>query len=338
MNCNKVYFDAYQDKEVHRYIITTNDLVFEFLDFGARIHKIYQKLSLQSNIVLSFNSIQSYLESATYAGATTGRVAGRIKNGTFNLNDKQYHLDINNPPHHLHGGEKGMDKMIYKTDIINNENSVALNFTATLYEEDDYYPGNIDVTIRHTVDINNTWTIEYFAKTSEDTIFNPTNHVYFNLNQNFEQKIYNHELKISGSEYCEIDSNGLPTGNILKKETFNFNKKKDLIKGFMCEGNGSKIVGGYDHPFLLDGGKKLELSVPSQNLAIEADTDRDCVIIYTANGLDYQTETFHYQPHCAVAIEFQQIPDAINNQLSNIVLKKDEPFYSKSRYTIKRRG
>ncbi len=43
--------------------------------------------------------------------------------------------------------------------------------------------GDIDVTITHIYDADHQWSIEYEAVASEDTLFSPTNHVYFNLNQ-----------------------------------------------------------------------------------------------------------------------------------------------------------
>ena len=43
-------------------------------------------------------------------GATCGRVAGRISNAEFSLNDEDYALEANNGPNCLHGGSKGFDQ------------------------------------------------------------------------------------------------------------------------------------------------------------------------------------------------------------------------------------
>lgn len=52
-----------------------------------------------------------------------------------------------------------------------------------LKQDEDHYPGNIDIKVVFTYDASKTWTVEYFAESDADTLFNPMNHVYFNLNR-----------------------------------------------------------------------------------------------------------------------------------------------------------
>jgi aldose 1-epimerase len=47
-------------------------------------------------------------------GATCGRVAGRIANATFKLNNDIYDLEANNGPNCLHGGSNGWDRHVWK--------------------------------------------------------------------------------------------------------------------------------------------------------------------------------------------------------------------------------
>ena len=49
------------------------------------------------------------------------------------------------------------------------------------------------IKVIHTYDVEHRWTIEYEATSNEDTLFNPTNHVYFNLNRD-NNVIDNHSI------------------------------------------------------------------------------------------------------------------------------------------------
>ena len=51
-------------------------------------------------------------------------------------------------------------------------------------------------------------TVEYERKTNQDTLFNPTNHVYFNLNRD-NNVIDNHKIKSEQLNMYPIDRNNL---------------------------------------------------------------------------------------------------------------------------------
>ena len=51
-------------------------------------------------------------------------------------------------------------------------------------------------------------TVEYEAKTKQDTLYNPTNHVYFNLNRD-NNVIDNHKIKSEQLNMYPIDRNNL---------------------------------------------------------------------------------------------------------------------------------
>lgn len=71
------------------------------------------------NIVLGFDRLQAYLRgNPSYLGCTVGRVANRTAKGRFQLDGKKYRLAANNGLHHLHGGLRGFDKVVWAAEIV----------------------------------------------------------------------------------------------------------------------------------------------------------------------------------------------------------------------------
>lgn len=71
-------------------------------------------------------------------GAIVGRVANRIANGAFELDGKKYSLAKNNGENSLHGGLKGLDKVVWNA-FMNSDGSVAFAYLSKNGEEG--YPG-----------------------------------------------------------------------------------------------------------------------------------------------------------------------------------------------------
>ncbi len=87
-------------------------------------------------------------KSGPYYGCVVGRVANRIKNGKFSIDDKQYNLAVNNGTNHLHGGIEGFDKKIWQWEIINyGDDSAGFRFKYFSKDGEEGYPSNLNVTI-----------------------------------------------------------------------------------------------------------------------------------------------------------------------------------------------
>lgn len=121
---------------------------------------------------------------------------------------------------------------------------------------EDGYPGDMTIKVIHTYDVEHRWTVEYEAKTNQDTLFNPTNHVYFNLNRD-NNVIDNHKIKSEQLNMYPIDRNNLIENTssidllaIFKTNSISFsdifNSDNELLK----EQIGSR--NGLDHPLMLE--------------------------------------------------------------------------------------
>ena len=124
-----------------------NGLVCEITNYGARVVSLWVP-DINNNfddIVLGFDNIENYISAnEKYFGATIGRYGNRIRDGKFIINDKEYYLEKNNGPNHLHGGNKGFNDVIWEAEQINEQ---ILEFKYFSKNMEEGYPGNLDIKV-----------------------------------------------------------------------------------------------------------------------------------------------------------------------------------------------
>ena len=88
-------------------------------NFGGTILKILMpdNKGQKGDVVLGYDEIKEYQTRDAYLGALVGRVANRIRKGSFELNGKTYQLPINDGPNSLHGGIKGFSQKVFDAKI-----------------------------------------------------------------------------------------------------------------------------------------------------------------------------------------------------------------------------
>ena len=113
-SCNKLpSLGEYKGKEVECFQIINGSLIVTLSSFGASIISCKHK---DEELTLCWDKLEDLidpLKNPKY-GATCGRVAGRIANATFKLNNDIYDLEANNGPNCLHGGSNGWDRHVWK--------------------------------------------------------------------------------------------------------------------------------------------------------------------------------------------------------------------------------
>lgn len=239
-------------------------------------------------------------------GFTAGRVANRIANATFTLNGETYNTNKNNGKHTLHGGSQGFGERNWTITAL-SENSVTYYLHSN--DGDMGFPGALDMTTTYTLEDDGTLTFEYRAVCDSDTIFNPINHLYMNMNGNTSNK--NHDLWIDAEEYTKANSELIPTGEIVSVEgtTLDYREKNQYHgnndSNLCLNGEGYRKVAEMDG---LTGGYRVELF-----------TDRIGLQLYSDGKF--------------ICLEAQDYPDAINHEeFPSIVLEAGEEYYSKSAY------
>lgn len=330
-------------KDIVAYTLTNkNGVSLTAMTYGATVTDITvpDKDGNRKNIILAPDSLDDYVTHRPYYGATIGRVAGRIANGKFALDGKHYHLIQNEGTNQLHGGPAGLDTLVWDAAVQTSANESSIRFTTTDPDGSNGYPGNLAIAVTYTLTANNEWKVAYRATTDQTTLFNPTNHVYFNLSGDATKPILQHELQLNSSSFAELGEANIPTGTLLPVEgtPFDFRTGGKLAVAAEMNHPQTQKANGFDHPFVLEHFNKepdAVLSDAESGISVKMHTDQDCVVIFMHNGA-IDTYTIDGKPviqYAGITMETQALPDAINQaDFGNIVLHPDEIYRAETAY------
>ncbi len=329
-----------QGKAYDEICIDNQDVCIYFSNLGARITS--WEIKDVGNIVLGFDNAQACVNHrGYYYGATVGPVAGRIQKGQFKLGNQTYHLDQNDSGNHLHGGVHGWDLQQWEYHIVESDEEVAVHFSYVDTEVENYYPGEVTMKVIHRYSRCNRWTVEYQGISTDDTLMNPTNHVYFNLNGNIRESIHNHIIQADVNYFMPVNEQGLPLGDLLSVTETPFDLRQPvLVEDILLSDHPQiRLKCGLDHGFVFEGtsGPQVRLRSQESNLAIEINTDCPAMVLYShsfAEDIVNVTGQKIY-PYAGLAIETQMLPDAINQSgFGNIQLKANVQFNSSTTYQL----
>lgn len=337
MKFTKKVIGHYQGEEVFEIkLYNDSETYLSFWSLGARLNEF--NLDGIGNIVLGYESIDQLLANRSYFfGASIGRIGGRIGNSSFKLNNTSYKLDNNEGANHLHGGDRGFDLRNWKFDIEEGPDYLRINFNLLDKEDENYYPGNLQARISHTFTNDEEWIIDYWAKSDADTIYNPTNHVYFNLNAD-QSPIINNYLRLDSDYILKTDKACLPTGEKIDIRSTELDFSSYKLLGDVLSSENPEIIKnkGLDTAFIFNKENEVSLSLKNNKLKLDIITDRDSVIIYSLNKID-ENSSMKLIKNQGLAIETQNLPDAINHEgFGKVILRKGEEFNSQTTYRIER--
>lgn len=346
MSITKKFFGALADGTRAEVYTLSNACGMEvsILDFGGTITgiRVPDKDGRFSNVTLSFDSLQDYVDSTAYVGALIGRCANRIGKGRFELEGKTYDLYINNNDNHLHGGKVGFSHKVWTVVEADDsdEPSLVLNYISEDGEEN--YPGRLDVTVTYTLGADNALSIVYRATTDKTTVVNMTNHAYFNLGGCASGKILDHILTVDAESFLGATEDLIPTGEIIPVDgtPLDFRTPKAIGRDIDSDYEPMKLAGGYDHCFNFTDWKNNDPDeIPLRATVVDPDsgrrmdvyTNQPCVQLYSANFLkDPSPLLANGQPQVAqsaLCLETQKMPDAINHKgFTEWVLRAGEEY------------
>ena len=266
----------------------------QITNFGARVVSLWtsDKAGKYADIVLGYDNIESYIHNKgeRFLGPIVGRYANRIAKGTFTLDGKTCHLPVNNNGQTLHGGQKGLDMVVWHVDSV-NDRSIVMSYLSKDGEEG--FPGNLKVRVRYDVD-DNEMTINYWATTDKPTVVNLSSHVLYNLKGEGNGTILDNLLTIRADFTTPIDQYMIPTGEIqpVGGSVFDFRRPKVIGRDINQPDRQLKFAHGYDHNWVLHKNKKgaIELAVrvtdPLSGRVMEIFTDQPGMQFYSGNFMD----------------------------------------------------
>jgi aldose 1-epimerase len=259
---------------------------------GAAIQSLSvpDRRGVRADVVLGYDSPRDYVAKPQYFGATVGRYANRIARGKFTLDGREYQLETNDGPNHLHGGVHGLDKVLWKIDEVTGGPTGRVVLSHVSPDGAGGYPGALTITATYS-----------------------------------RGDVLGHRLTLSAESYTPVDATLIPTGErrSVAQTPFDFRQPR-AIGQFIRDGRDEQLrIGrGYDHNFVISG-KAGELR-PAARLEDPA-SGRVLEVLATAPGMQFYSGNFLdgtvvgkggriYRQGDALCLEPQLFPDAPNHR------------------------
>ncbi len=339
MNIHKQLFGATQSGTPVDLYTLSNDhgVQVKITNYGGIIVSLVtpDRTGKPDDIVLGFDTLAEYLAPHPFFGALVGRFANRIAEGKFTLKGKQYELVTNAGGNHLHGGNKGFDKVVWDAEMAGVDDAVSLRLTYLSKDGEEGYPGNLNVEVTYTLTNDNELRVDYAATTDQATILNLTNHSYFNLAGRGNN--LNHVMMINADRFTPVSDKLVPTGELRSVEGTPLDFRQPTRIGDRIEADDEQIRfgGGYDHNWVVNGeAGDLRLAArvtePTSGRVLEVYTTQPGVQFYSGNMMP-KTITGRggmvYPWRGAVCLETQHFPDSPNHpEFPTVVLEPGERF------------
>ncbi|MGI9430594.1 MAG: aldose epimerase family protein [Myxococcota bacterium] len=324
----------------HR-LVNDEGWTLDLLDLGATVQslRVPDREGSLADVVLGFDDPADYEGRHPYLGAFVGRSANRIAGAAFVLDGRRVELVPNERGNQLHGGPDGFHRRRFEAERLPRPEGPALRFSLTSPAGDQGFPGELQVVVEYTL-LRDGLRMEVGARTDAPTLFNPTQHSYFNLAGAGD--IAGHELQIDAEEYTPVGPGRIPTGERLPVAGSSLDFREPRRVGDRLGMPDLAATNGYDHNFILHGEglrRVAQLRDPGSGRILEVETDRPGLQLYTGNGFDGTLIGKGGRPiphRGGLCLETQLWPDAPNQPgFPSAVLRPGQEFHSVTLYRFR---
>jgi aldose 1-epimerase len=316
-------------------------------NFGGRITALEapDRNKKFADVVLGFDSVEGFATgpaASAYFGALIGRYGNRLAHGSFTLDGHTYQGPTNEGTNMLHGGISGFDKKVWTAKETSSHGEPALELHYLSPDGQEGFPGNLNVTVRYSLDEKNGLHIDYTATTDKATVLNLTNHSYFNLEGAGSQTVLNERLTIDANRFTPVDATLIPTGAIesVAGTPLDFQKATVIGSRINEQSEQLKLGKGYDFNFVLNhpgdlSAMAVKVEDPKSGRVMEVFTTEPGVQFYTGNFLNGTVRGIGgiYGHRSALCLETQHFPDSPHHpNFPSAVLRPGKTFRSTTIY------
>ena len=341
-------FGQTQDGQaVELYTLTNrNGLSADIMTYGGTVVRLMapDRNGQLGDVLLGFDNITDYENKSPYFGCIVGRYGNRIADGEFSLDGQTYTLAVNNADEnvnaHLHGGDKGYDKVVWKAKPVIEGQNPGLVLWYTSPDGDEGYPGTLKMKVTYFLTDNNELTIHYQATSDQATPINLTNHMYFNLQGEGIGDINGHFLTLNADHFTPVDIGLIPTGEIapVAGTPMDFTSPRAIGERNNADHDQIRFGGGYDHNWVLNktyGEMSLagEVYEPTTGRVMTVMTEEPGIQFYGGNFLEMDgvvrvgKSGVTYQHRTGFCLETQHYPDSPNQpNFPSTILRPGETY------------
>ena len=322
------------------YTLSAGDITVQLTNYGARVVSLFapDRDGRLADVVTGCNTLEAYSTQpgARYFGCVIGPVANRIGGASFVIDGVTYHTVANSRGNITsHGGPVGLDRVVWEVTKVSKR---AVSFHYLHKDGQEGFPGNLDITVTYKVTRDNALQIEYSATTDAATPVNLSNHTYFCLNGEGAGTVEDYRMWIKASHLLAVDEMGTPTGEVVPVEgtPFDFREVHAIGERIGADDDQIRKGRGYDHNWCFDKEKEgvelvCRVQDPASGRTLEVLTDQPGMQFYSGNYLSARMKGKNgqaYGPRCALALETQGWPDAMNHENFPSILLRPDGVYS----------
>ena len=248
-------------------------------------------------------------------------------------------MRVTMPPHHLHGGARGLGARGWEGAI--DGDGVALRLRSAA--GDAGYPGNLTVLARYGF-AGSRIRLDFAATTDAPTPVSLTAHHYFNLSGAIGT-VADHEVAIAADAFLPVSEALTQRGEIrsVNSTPFDLRRPRRLAEAMAAADAQMRLAdGGFDHTFVLRplAGRALRKAAVVRHGAsgrtLEVASDQPGMQFYTGNTLHQAGgHGGRYPQYGGLCLETQQFPDAPNQPAyPNAILRPGETFRASTEFAF----